>query len=99
MDLYDYFYKLKKETDISMEGFAKMFDVTGSYMSLLVNARRHPSFTMAQKIEKITNGKVKAIELLKIRLQPINRPMNLKKSRKKKIDDGKLAGEQLQLKL
>ena len=99
MDLYDYFYKLKKETDISMEDFAKMFDVTGSYMSLLVNARKHPSFSMAQKIEQVTNGKVKAMELLKNRLKPIHRPMNHKKSRMKKALDGKLAGEQLHLKL
>lgn len=99
MDLYDYFYKLKKETDVSMEAFAKLFDVSGSYMSLLVNSRKHPSFSMAQKIEKVTNGKVKAMELLKNRLKTIARPMNQKKRRLKKITDGKLAGEQLQLKL
>jgi transcriptional regulator with XRE-family HTH domain len=99
MDLYDYFYKLKKETDITMEQFATMFDVSAAYISLLVNARRHPSFAMAQNIERKTNGKVKAIELLKKRLNPIVRPMNTKKGRKKKVHDGKFHGEQLELDL
>jgi len=100
MDLYDYFYKIKKETGAEVRDFAKMLGINQSYMSCLLNARRYPGFALAEKIEKVTNGEVKAIDLMMARYQRKTIPINKAKSRKrKKKEEVELSGEQLSLNL
>jgi transcriptional regulator with XRE-family HTH domain len=64
MDLYDYFYKCKKECGLEMQDFAKDIGVSASFLSLLINGRTPPSFTLALKIQDITKGKVTLLELM-----------------------------------
>lgn len=82
MDLYDYFYKLKKETGIELQEFARQCGVHKSYMSCMINAKKHPSMFTAQRIEKVTNGKVTALELMKLRQNPTKIPLNTAQSKK-----------------
>jgi DNA-binding transcriptional regulator YdaS (Cro superfamily) len=82
MDLYDYFYKLRKETGIEVKEFAEICGVCASYMSSLIHARRHVSFPTALRIEKATNGKVTAVELMMLRVNPVKKPLNINQSKK-----------------
>ena len=100
MDLYDYFYKMKKEKGLEVRDLAKMLGVNASYMSCLLNARRYPGFSLAEKIEKVTNGEVKALDLMMARYQRKTIPINISKSRcRKKKEAGEFSGEQLSLNL
>jgi transcriptional regulator with XRE-family HTH domain len=100
MDLYDYFFNLKKQTGIEMRDFAKMFNLSCSHMSCLIHAKRFPSFKLANEIEKITNGKVTMIELMKQRQNHTRIPLNATQSKKrKKREDSSWEGEQLELNL
>lgn len=54
------FYKRKTVTD-----FAKELDVTRSYLNRIVLGKIKPSKLLAKEIERMTNGEVKAEELLK----------------------------------
>lgn len=98
MDLYDYFFKLKKETGIEMQEFAKQLEISTSHASCLVHKKRFASFLLAQKIEKKTNGKVSMVEIMKERQNPKLIPLQLSKSRNKKKNES-VKPEQLQLNL
>jgi DNA-binding transcriptional regulator YdaS (Cro superfamily) len=82
MDLYDYFFKLKKETGIEVKEFADQCGLCHSYMSSLIHARRHVSFPTAMRIEKVTNGKVTAVELMQLRANSVKSPINRTQSKK-----------------
>ena len=101
MDLYDYFYKTRKETGIEMRDFAKLFGVSSAYISTLIFFRRYPSFMMAQRIEKVTNGAVTTMELMQDRINQKKIPLNIGKSknRRKKSESKKMEGEQMSLNL
>jgi len=62
MRLKDYLHF--KEIDITE--FAKMVGSSRPHMNLIVREKRRPSIKLAQKIQKITNGEVTAMELLRI---------------------------------
>jgi len=64
MDIYDYFYAVRKETGIEHREMAARFDISGSHLSTLMTGRRAPSFALAQHIEKITEGKVTMMEMM-----------------------------------
>lgn len=64
MDLYDYFYKCKKENGIEMQDLAKQFGVSASFLSMLINGRTPPSFSLGCKIQELTKGKVTLVELM-----------------------------------
>lgn len=100
MDLYDYFYKLKKETGIELQEFAKLCGMSKSYMSCLINFKKHCSFPTAMRIEGVTKGKVTAIDLMKSRQNPVKIPLNYKQSRKtKKKSEKGIEEEQLEFKM
>lgn len=100
MDLYDYFYKLKKETGLEMREFAAILGISNSYLSTLVNKRSYPGFKMAKKIEKGTNGEVTMLDFMKERDNPKKIPINTsKRNNRKKRKDKVWEGEQLDLKL
>ncbi len=61
MNLREYlFIKRMTVTEIS-----KMLECNRPYMSAIVNGRLKPSKRLAKDIERVTNGEVKAEEILK----------------------------------
>ena len=65
MDLYDYYYTMKKTTGLTMSEFAAQLKCTRAHVQGLIDGSRHPSFNMAQKIEEVTRGQVKKREAIK----------------------------------
>jgi len=53
------------ENSISQRQFAVDLGVHWQHLNGVVNGSRHPSVKLAFKIEKLTNGEVSALELLK----------------------------------
>ncbi len=98
MDIYDYFYKRKKETGFELRDFAKMIDITATHLSLLINGRTPPSFKLAQKIEDITDGEVTLVEMFSFAQQKLSKkPKKAYVSRKKRRVSSPLIGEQMEL--
>lgn len=60
MELYQYLW----ENQILKKDFSKIINVTPQYLSLVTNYKKVPGFKLAFKIEEVTNGKVKAREIL-----------------------------------
>jgi len=61
MDLKDYLY-LKRMT---IQEFSELIGYSRNHLSGIINKRLKPTRKMAQYIEKMTNGEVKAEDLLK----------------------------------
>lgn len=64
MDLYDYYFKLKKEGEVDVGKMAELFGCGRCHLSQLIHGRIPPSFTLANRIEKATNGKVTMLEMM-----------------------------------
>lgn len=52
-------------TGEAQASFARRVEVSEPHLSLIINGKRGASLDLAARIEKITKGKVKAVELLK----------------------------------
>lgn len=60
MTLSDYFH----QSAVEQQAFAKKVGISKSLLSRIKNGTRHPTVTVAQKIERATGGKVKAAVLV-----------------------------------
>jgi len=65
MDLYTYYYKMKREKGTTMGELSEYFVINRTTLSLLIHNRAAPSYAMCKKIERLTNGQVKAWEMIK----------------------------------
>jgi hypothetical protein len=66
MDLRTYLFFKRR----SIKSLADAIDYTPSQLSAVVNGRRRPGRKLARLIEKATNGDIKAVDLLKMEIQP-----------------------------
>jgi DNA-binding transcriptional regulator YdaS (Cro superfamily) len=60
MALKKYFLPLPRGSKVSM---ARALGISKTWLSLIINGRKHPSAYLSKEIEKYTNGEVKREEL------------------------------------
>jgi transcriptional regulator with XRE-family HTH domain len=97
MDLYTYFYELKKEQGIDQSELAKEFGISGPHLSLVMNGKMPPSFCLAQRIEDYTQGKVTLLEIMAFcqkRMRP--KEKGPRKERKKRSDAKNVVNSDIQ---
>ena len=50
--------------NIKQSDFAKNIGISRAHICLIIKGERRPSITLAKKMEKISNGKISALEIL-----------------------------------
>jgi len=65
MDLYDYYYGLKKVGKLDTKQLADKLGISRCHLSGLINGRLPPSFKLAIKIERVTDGEVSMMEMFR----------------------------------
>ena len=73
MDLYDYYYQMKKTHRITQKELAQALGISPIYLSNLLFKRTMPSFQLALKIEEYTEKKVNAWEFMNSIHENINK--------------------------
>lgn len=54
------------EEGLMIKGLAKKVMIAPSYLSAIIHGKRKPSFRLAKNIERMTQGKVTATEILNL---------------------------------
>lgn len=58
--------KWVSEKGMSARDFSKLVDLNPTYSAYIISGNRRPSVDLAKKIEKVTEGAIKAIDLLEL---------------------------------
>ena len=88
MDLYDYYYQQKKESNMTLPDFSAIVGLTPCMISLIMHGHRFPSFQAGRRIEIATHDKVKFLDMMKFyyeRRRAKDEPLKKEKRGRKRI--------------